>query len=131
MKIVVDAMGGDHAPGVVVAGVVAEARLRGTQVILVGVEDQVRAELAKHPGAADLPIEVVHASEVVGMAEHTMAVKAKKDSSMMVGIRLVKEGRAQAFASAGNSPWAASRASSVRRSAASTPPPPRHAWCWT
>jgi glycerol-3-phosphate acyltransferase PlsX len=103
MKIVVDAMGGDHAPGVVVAGVVAEARLRGTQVILVGVEDQVRAELAKHPGAADLPIEVVHASEVVGMAEHTMAVKAKKDSSMMVGIRLVKEGRAQAFASAGNS----------------------------
>jgi phosphate acyltransferase len=103
MKIVVDAMGGDHAPTVVVAGAVAEARDRGTQMILVGVEDQVRAELAKYPGAAELPIEVVHASEVVEMAEHTMAVKTKKDSSMMVGMRLVKEDRAQAFASAGNS----------------------------
>jgi glycerol-3-phosphate acyltransferase PlsX len=103
MKIVVDAMGGDHAPGVVVAGAVAEARTRGTQMILVGVEDQVRAELAKYPGAAELPIEVVHASEVIEMAEHTMAVKAKKDSSMMVGMRLVREGRGQAFASAGNS----------------------------
>jgi glycerol-3-phosphate acyltransferase PlsX len=103
MKIAVDAMGGDHAPGVVVAGAVAEARARGTQIILVGREDQVRAELAKDPGAKDLPIEVVHASEVVEMAEHTMAVKAKKDSSMMVAMRLVEEGRAQAFASAGNS----------------------------
>jgi glycerol-3-phosphate acyltransferase PlsX len=103
MKIVVDAMGGDHAPAVVVAGAVAEARAHGTQMILVGLEDQVRAELAKHPGAAELPIEVIHASEVVEMAEHTMAVKTKKDSSMMVGMRLVKEGRAQAFASAGNS----------------------------
>ena len=103
MKIAVDAMGGDHAPEVVVAGAVAEARTRGTQVVLVGVEDQVRAELAKHPGAADLPIEVVHASEVVEMAEHTLAVKAKRDSSIMVGMRLVREGRAQAFASAGNS----------------------------
>jgi glycerol-3-phosphate acyltransferase PlsX len=103
MKIAVDAMGGDHAPGVVVAGAVAEARTRGTQIILVGREDEVRAELAKHSGAGDLPIEVVHASEVVEMAEHTMAVKAKKDSSMMVAMRLVDEGRAQAFASAGNS----------------------------
>jgi glycerol-3-phosphate acyltransferase PlsX len=103
MKIAVDAMGGDHAPGVVIAGAVAEARARGTQIILVGKEDRVRAELARQPGAADLPIEVVHASEVVEMAEHTLAVKAKKDSSMMVGMRLVAEGRAQAFASAGNS----------------------------
>jgi glycerol-3-phosphate acyltransferase PlsX len=103
MKIVVDAMGGDHAPAVVVAGAVAEARSRGTPVILVGIEDVVRAELAKHRDAAGLPIEVVHASEVVEMAEHTMAVRAKRDSSLMVGIRLVKEGRADAFASAGNS----------------------------
>ena len=50
-----------------------------------------------------LPIEVVHASEVVEMAEHTLAVKAKKDSSLAVGMRLVKEGKADAFASAGNS----------------------------
>lgn len=103
MKIVVDAMGGDHAPGVVVAGAVAEARARGTPIILVGIEEQVRAELAKHGDISALPIEIVHASEVVTMEEHTMAVKAKKDSSLMVGMRLVKEGRADAFASAGNS----------------------------
>lgn len=103
MKIVVDAMGGDHAPAVAVAGAVAEARERGTQIILVGIEEQVRSELAKHGAVADLPIEVVHASEVVEMDEHTMAVRAKKDSSLAVGMRLVKEGRAEAFASAGNS----------------------------
>jgi glycerol-3-phosphate acyltransferase PlsX len=103
MKIVVDAMGGDHAPAVVVAGALAEARARGTQIILVGIEEQIRAELNRQGGASGLPIEIVHASEVVEMAEHTMAVKAKKDSSMAVGMRLVKEGKADAFASAGNS----------------------------
>jgi glycerol-3-phosphate acyltransferase PlsX len=103
MKIVVDAMGGDQAPAVVVAGAVAEARARGTQIILVGMEDRVRAELAKQGDTSGLPIEIVHASEVVEMAEHTMAVKAKKDSSLAVGMRLVKEGKADAFASAGNS----------------------------
>jgi phosphate acyltransferase len=103
MKIVVDAMGGDHAPGVVVAGAVAEARTHGTEIILVGIEDQVRAELAKQGDIARLPIEVVHAPEVVDMAEHTMAVRNKRNSSLMVGMRLVKEGRADGFASAGNS----------------------------
>ncbi len=103
MKIVVDAMGGDHAPGVAVAGAVAEARERGTPIILVGIEEVVWAELAKHGDTSGLPIEVVHASEVVEMAEHTLAVKSKRDSSMMVGMRLVKEGKADAFASAGNS----------------------------
>ena len=103
MKIVVDAMGGDQAPAVVVAGAVAEARARGTQIILVGIEDRIRAELAKQGDTSGLPIEIVHASEVVEMAEHTLAVKAKKDSSLAVGMRLVKEGKADAFASAGNS----------------------------
>ena len=103
MKIVVDAMGGDHAPGVVVAGAVAEAKEQGTEIILVGIEEQIRAELARHGDVSGLPIEIVHASEVVEMAEHTMAVRSKRDSSMMVGMRLVKEGRADAFASAGNS----------------------------
>jgi phosphate acyltransferase len=103
MKIVVDAMGGDEAPAVVVAGAVAEARARGTQIILVGMEDRIRVELAKQGDTSGLPIEIVHASEVVEMAEHTMAVKAKKDSSLAVGMRLVKEGKADAFASAGNS----------------------------
>ncbi len=103
MKIALDAMGGDHAPGVVIAGAVAEARERGTQIILVGVEEQVRAALARHGDTNRLPIEIVHASQTVEMAEHTMAVKSKKDSSMTVGVRLVKEGRADGFATAGNS----------------------------
>lgn len=103
MKIAVDAMGGDHAPAVVVAGAVAEAQERGTPIILVGIEDQVSTELARHRGAERLPIEVVHAPTVVGMAEHTLALKSKRDSSMMVAMRLVKEGKASAFASAGNS----------------------------
>ncbi|MBM4460850.1 MAG: phosphate acyltransferase PlsX [Chloroflexi bacterium] len=103
MKIVVDAMGGDHAPAVVVAGAVAAARARGTQIILVGRETEVRAVLTQHGDASQLPIEIVHASEVIEMDEHTEAVRLKRDSSIRVGMKLVKAGRADAFASAGNS----------------------------
>ncbi|MCC7355183.1 MAG: phosphate acyltransferase PlsX [Anaerolineae bacterium] len=102
MKIAVDAMGGDHAPRVVVDGAVLAARAYGLEITLVGPEDVVRAELARHK-TADLPITIVHAPEVVGMTEHPLAVKQKKANSMLVGARLVKEGRADAFASAGNS----------------------------
>ena len=102
MKIVLDAMGGDHAPQLVVDGAVQAAREWGTEIILVGQEGVVRAELAKHD-TTGLSLSVVHASEVVTMEEHTMAVKGKKDSSLVVGMRLVKEGQADAFASAGNS----------------------------
>ena len=101
MRIVVDAMGGDRAPGVVVDGAVQAARDFGVDIILVGKEDSIRAELAKHP-ASGLPIRIVHASEVVEMHEHTMAVKEKKDNSMSVGIRLLKHGEADAFVTAGN-----------------------------
>jgi len=103
MKIVVDAMGGDYAPGVVVAGSVRAARELGIEIILVGPEDVVRRELARHGDVSELPISIVHASQVIEMHEHTMAVKEKKDSSMNVGIRLVKEGRADAFMTVGNS----------------------------
>lgn len=102
MKIVVDAMGGDHAPAVVVDGAVQAAREWDVELILVGQQGVVQAELSKHD-VSGLPISVVHASEVVEMDEHTMAVKQKKDSSMVVGMRLVKEGKADAFATAGNS----------------------------
>lgn len=103
MRIVVDAMGGDHAPEVVVAGAIVEAQERGTEIILVGQEARVRAELAKHGDISKLPIEVVHASEVIEMDEHTEAVRVKRDSSIRAGLRFVKQGRADAFASAGNS----------------------------
>ncbi|HJW84515.1 MAG TPA: phosphate acyltransferase PlsX [Anaerolineae bacterium] len=101
MRVVVDAMGGDHAPSVVVDGAVQAARDFGVQIILVGQEDAVRVELAKH-STAGLPVRVVHASEVIEMHEHTLAVKEKKDNSMSIGMRLVKQGEADAFVTAGN-----------------------------
>jgi len=103
MKIVVDAMGGDHAPGVVIDGSVRAARELGVEIVLVGPEETIRRELARHNNAAGLPISIVHASQVVEMHEHTLAVKEKKDSSMVVGIKLVKQGQADAFMTAGNS----------------------------
>src|SRR5512136_1097099 len=102
MKIVVDAMGGDHAPAVVVEGAVQAAREFGAEIILVGREEDVRRELARHT-ATGLSISVVHASEVIEMDDHVNAVRAKKDNSMSVGLRLMKEGQADAFMSAGNS----------------------------
>lgn len=103
MKIVVDAMGGDHAPGVVIDGSVRAARELGVEIVLVGPEEIIKRELARYGGGAGLPIRIVHSSEVVEMREHTMAVKEKKDSSMVVGIKLVKQGQADAFMTAGNS----------------------------
>jgi glycerol-3-phosphate acyltransferase PlsX len=101
MQIVVDAMGGDHAPSVVVEGAVQAARDFGIAITLVGKQDIVQSELARH-NTADLAIDIVHASEVIEMDEHTMAVKEKKDNSMSVGMRLVKQGKADAFVTMGN-----------------------------
>jgi glycerol-3-phosphate acyltransferase PlsX len=102
MRIVLDAMGGDYAPEAAVAGGVAAARELGIEVVLVGQEDKVRAELAKHD-TAGLSLPVIHASEVIAMDEHpAMAVRKKKDSSIVVGLRLVRDGDAAAFVSAGH-----------------------------
>lgn len=102
MRLVLDAMGGDYAPQVTVAGAVAAAREYGMEVVLVGPHEAVRAELARHD-AAGLSLPIVHASEVIGMDEHpAMAVRRKKDSSIAVGMRLVRDGQAEAFVSAGN-----------------------------
>ncbi|MGC8874718.1 MAG: phosphate acyltransferase PlsX [Chloroflexia bacterium] len=101
MRIVVDAMGGDYAPREVVAGAVEAARLYGEEIVLVGREEEVRAELARH-GSAELAL--VHAPEVIAMDEHpAMAVRRKGDSSIVVGMRMVRDGQAEAFVSAGNS----------------------------
>ncbi|MFN8596973.1 MAG: phosphate acyltransferase PlsX [Anaerolineae bacterium] len=102
MKIVVDAMGGDHAPSVVVDGAVQAARDFGVEIILVGREADLQRELARHSISA-LSISIANATEVIEMHEHTMAVKEKKDNSLSVGMRLIKEGKADAFMSAGNS----------------------------
>jgi glycerol-3-phosphate acyltransferase PlsX len=101
--IAVDAMGGDHAPKSEVEGAIQAVKQFDVKVILVGMEDVVRGELAQHPAAAGLPIEVVHASEVITMDDSAAkAVRSKKNSSVRVAARLVREGVAQGVVTAGN-----------------------------
>jgi glycerol-3-phosphate acyltransferase PlsX len=95
-------MGGDHAPKAEVEGAVLAARQLGVKVILVGQEDLVRRELSTYEDSAELPIEVVHASENVTMEDPTKAVRTKRDSSVKVASRLVRDGRAAGLVSAGN-----------------------------
>jgi glycerol-3-phosphate acyltransferase PlsX len=103
MRIAVDAMGGDHAPGAVIEGSVLAAREYGTHVILVGDREILHQNLKQH-SAAGLPISVKHASEVVGMHESpSVAVRRKRDSSIRVALDLVKTGEARGAVSAGNS----------------------------
>ncbi|MBI3794845.1 MAG: phosphate acyltransferase PlsX [Nitrospinae bacterium] len=102
MKIAVDAMGGDYAPSAIVEGAVQAVRELDCKIVLVGIKDVVQAELEKL-GAKNLPIEIVHASETVEMDESpSLAYRKKKDSSVMVGVELVKTGAVDAFVSAGN-----------------------------
>jgi glycerol-3-phosphate acyltransferase PlsX len=103
LTIALDAMGGDHAPKIEVEGAVRAARTLGVKVVLVGQEDLVRTELAQHEDYRQLPIEVVHASERVTMEDSAAkAVRTKRDSSMRVASRMVRDGAAQCFVSAGN-----------------------------
>lgn len=99
MRIALDAMGGDHAPEVVIEGALQVTRTTDHQVILVGPEQTVGSLIPNPPAS----ISVRHASEVVAMGEHpTAALREKKDSSIAVGIDLVRSGDADAFVSAGN-----------------------------
>ena len=101
--IALDAMGSDRAPKPEVEGAIQAARRFGIQVTLVGPEDRLRAEFLRHPFSRSLPISIVHASEVITMDDKAVqAVRAKRDSSMRVGLRLVREGKADAFITAGN-----------------------------
>ncbi|HLG98123.1 MAG TPA: phosphate acyltransferase PlsX [Bryobacteraceae bacterium] len=103
VTIAVDAMGGDHAPKAEVEGAIRAARSLGVRVILVGKQDVVQRELAQHDGSRDLPIEIQHASEVVTMDDSAAkAVRTKRDSSIRIAARLVRDGTAQGLVSAGN-----------------------------
>ena len=102
MRLVVDAMGGDEAPAVVVDGAVQAARTLDAEIILVGQQAIIEAELHKHEPAG--LITVVNASQVIEMHEHpAAAARTKKDSSMVVGMRLLKRREADAFITAGHS----------------------------
>src|SRR5258708_7558357 len=101
--IALDAMGSDRAPKPEVEGAIQAARQYGARVLLVGPENILMAELTRHRAASRLPIEIIHASEVITMHDKAaQAVRSKRDSSMRVGLRLVREGRASGFVTAGN-----------------------------
>jgi len=100
--IALDAMGSDRAPKPEVEGAIQAARQYGVHVLLIGPESIVKPELHRHLTASRLPIEIVHASEYITMEDKVEAVRAKRDNSMRVGLRLVREGRANGFVTAGN-----------------------------
>src|ERR1700733_760482 len=101
--IALDAMGSDRRPKPEIEGAVQAARHYDVHVLLVGPEPALRVELARYPAAAGLPINVVHASEVITMEDKAVqAVRAKRDSSLRVGLRLVRDGQAAGFVTAGN-----------------------------
>ncbi|MBI3698384.1 MAG: phosphate acyltransferase PlsX [Acidobacteria bacterium] len=100
--IAVDAMGGDAAPRVEVEGAILAARSYPVKILLVGRQEILRRELAEHL-ADDVPIEIVNASEVITMDDAAAkAVRNKRDSSIRVAARLVRDGRAEGLVSAGN-----------------------------
>ncbi len=104
VKIAVDAMGGDHGPSEMVAGAVEAVEAKPQiQVLLVGKEDVIASELAKHTYDKER-ISVVNATEVIATEEPPVnAIRKKKDSSIVVGMGLVKKKEADAFVSAGSS----------------------------
>lgn len=115
MKIAVDAMGGDYAPGVVIEGILlALQEIPGLQLVLVGHQEKLsfyleKAGLSNHP-----QVELVHAEQVVEMSDHsTDSIRSKKHSSITVCADLVKAGRADAIVSAGHT-GAAVAATKVR-----------------
>ncbi|MDP9698537.1 MULTISPECIES: phosphate acyltransferase PlsX [Paenibacillus] len=103
MKIVIDAMGGDHAPASTVEGAIAAAtEWADTQIVLVGDEAKIEPLLSQS-GTRPANLSVRHASEVIGSDDEPVkAVRRKKDSSMVVAGRMVKEKEADAMISAGN-----------------------------
>ena len=103
MKIIVDAMGGDNAPQAPVMGAIQANKEYGVDITLVGRGEDILKVLADN-GIADLPagVEIAHASEVVEMCDNpATAFREKKDSSLTVGLNMLKEGKGDAFVSAG------------------------------
>lgn len=104
IKVAVDAMGGDYAPAEIVKGAIEAAQSNSQiQVLLVGREELIRKELDRQPHPEN-QIQIIHASEVIETEEPPVnAIRKKKDSSIVVGMNLVKRQEADAFVSAGSS----------------------------
>ncbi len=117
MKIIVDAMGGDNAPQCNVEGALAAVKTYGVDVILVG-DGETILKCLESLGVGDLPhgLEIAHASQVVTMEDNpALAFKEKKDSSLTVGLNLLKDGAGDAFVSAGSTGARLSAATLVTR----------------
>ena len=113
--IALDAMGGDNAPKAEVEGAIQAAKNHNVRVILVGHQDRLKQELAQHEGWKSLPLEIRHASEVVTMDDSAAkAMRTKKDSSIRVANRLVRDGEAAGVVSAGNTGAAMATAKMVQ-----------------
>ncbi len=103
IDIVVDGMGSDKAPESEIRGAIAACRQLDVRVHLVGPEPRLRTALDAALEGESLPIEIVHASEWISMDDKAAhAVRSKRDSSMRVGLKMVREGRASGFFTAGN-----------------------------
>src|SRR3954463_16631690 len=103
VTIALDAMGSDHFPKSEVEGALQAVKALDVKVVLVGREEVIRKELDRHPGWKSWPLEIKHASEQITMEDSAgKAVRAKKDSSIRVASRLVRDGVAQGIVSAGN-----------------------------
>ena len=104
IKISIDCMGGDHGPSVTIPAAISFVESEpDAELILVGLEESLLAELKKHKASEHPRLSVVNATEVVTMDDPLeIALRRKKDSSMRVAINMVKEGRADACVSAGN-----------------------------
>ncbi|WP_295161081.1 phosphate acyltransferase PlsX [Selenomonas sp. AE3005] len=103
MRIAVDAMGGDFAPEQIVFGAVRAAKKYGCEIVLVGDEPKIREVLKRENGWENLGITIHHTSQVIEMDEHPAdAVRTKKDSSVVVATKLVKDGECDAVLSAGS-----------------------------
>lgn len=102
MRIIVDAMGGDYAPGVVIKGAIAAVKEYDTKVVLVGNEEEIKSLLKKEKYNGE-NITVYPAQEVIQMHESAAAsVRKKRNSSIVIGVNLVRDGYGEAFFSAGN-----------------------------
>lgn len=102
MRIVLDGMGGDNAPEEIVKGAVEASKLISDEIIIVGQEELILEELKKY-SYDDQKISIVHASQVIENEDTPVrAVRRKKDSSMVVGINMIKNGEGDLFISAGN-----------------------------
>ena len=103
ITIALDAMGGDFAPEMAVKGAVLAAREHNVKVILVGDEEAIKAEIIKND-AVDLPFDIRHAPQVIGMGEKPQAmIRKKKKASLRIAFEMVKNNEAQGIVSAGNS----------------------------